>query len=106
MVTLKNPLTGVVVKAPTGFSWTTLFFGFFVPLLRGNYGYAGICLICSMFTFGISNLVFSFLINKHHIKHLLTKGYKPDTTEDTSCLVSLDIGYSEGSSPIKIKEAA
>ena len=30
----KNPRTGIIKIAPTGFSWTVLLFGFLVPLHR------------------------------------------------------------------------
>lgn len=33
---LKNPESAKIKKAPIGFSWTVLFFGFWIPLFRGD----------------------------------------------------------------------
>ncbi|MGL4677473.1 MAG: HrgC protein [Brevinema sp.] len=37
IVFLQNRHTGQIKKAILGFSWTTFFFGMFVPLLRGDF---------------------------------------------------------------------
>ena len=42
MIILKHERTGKMKKCPTGFSWTTFVFGFFVPLFRGNFKWAAI----------------------------------------------------------------
>lgn len=92
MIRFKHP-NGFFKEAPTGFSWTTLFFGFLVPLLRGWYGYSAICFIASLFTFGISSLVFPFLINAHYAKHLLEQGYQPDSDQDKMLLQIMGISF-------------
>ena len=61
----------------TGFSWTVLLFGCFVPLFRKDWKYFGIQLLFNILTFGLSNLVFSFIYNKLYIKNLLRNGYIP-----------------------------
>lgn len=61
------------VKA--GFSWTTLFFGCFVPLVRGDFKWALIMFLCSLVTCGISLLVFPFIYNKIYIRELQSKGF-------------------------------
>ena len=35
MIVLKHS-TGLIKECPTGYSWTTFFFGFFVPAFRGD----------------------------------------------------------------------
>lgn len=36
-VILRNLDTGVIKTSPTGYSWTTLFFGFFPAIFRGDF---------------------------------------------------------------------
>ncbi|PYZ92700.1 hypothetical protein CR194_13670 [Salipaludibacillus keqinensis] len=83
-VRLKND-AGVLKEIKIGFSWTTLFFGFFPALFRGDLKWAAIMFITavavSVFTFGfgawVPGIIFSFVYNKINIKELLDKGYRP-----------------------------
>ena len=74
MYTLKHP-SGVAKTVKKGFSWTMLFFGIFVPLLRGDFKYFILSLIASLVTFGFSWLIFPFFYNKLYLNDLLEKGY-------------------------------
>lgn len=76
-IRLENIHTKEIKEAPIGFSWTTLFFGIFVPLLRGDIKWFIISLALAFFTFGISWLIFPFLYNKQYVKDLVSKGYIP-----------------------------
>lgn len=71
-------------EAPVGFSWTTLFFGFFVPLLRKDLKWFAIMLIAQIFTLGISVLVFPFIYNKLYIKSLISEGYQAHSVKGGS----------------------
>jgi hypothetical protein len=93
MLLLKHPNSGLVKEVPTSFSWTTLFFGGFVPLFRGWYGYGIVCMLVSIFSMGLSNLVYPFFINKHYIQFLLEKGYKPCSEQDVLTIQSQGIMY-------------
>lgn len=76
---------GVAKEVKVGFSWTTLFFGFFPALFRGDLKWAVIMFIASavvgVFTFGLGawvpGIIFSFIYNQMYIKELLEKGYLP-----------------------------
>lgn len=83
MIMLKDS-NGVIKKAPVGFSWTTLFFGFLVPLLRGDLKWAVIMGLVSLaigaITFGIGVffvwVFFAVKYNELYIEDLKEKGYR------------------------------
>ena len=69
---------GNLAKGFVGFSWTTLFFGFFVPLIRGDWKWFFIIIIAALLTFGLANIVFCFIYNKIYTKSLLVdKNFVP-----------------------------
>lgn len=72
---MKNEI-GQVKIVKEGFSWTTLFFGVFVPLYRGDWKWFLIMLIVNLFTYGLGSIVFAFIYNKIYIDDLLAKGYR------------------------------
>ena len=76
IIYLENPHTGCRRQAPQGFSWTTLFFGFFPALFRSDYKWGIIMAICSVITIGFSQLIFCFIYNDLYVKDLLSNGYK------------------------------
>ncbi|MBQ3646346.1 MAG: hypothetical protein IJM82_01660 [Synergistaceae bacterium] len=73
-------------KGVVGFSWTTLFFGFFVPLFRGDITWALIMLGAALFTAGISNIVFACIYNKFYTEKLLQDGFEPVGDSDKTAL--------------------
>ena len=75
-ITLENSNTGQVKLGRVGFSWTVFFFGFFVPLIRGDWKWALIMFLVGSATLGLSNLVFMFMYNKLHIKDLVFSGFR------------------------------
>ena len=75
MITLKNA-NGVIKSAPQGFSWTTLLFGIFPALLRGDIKWALIMGVVALITLGMSWLIFPFFYNKLYLDDLMNKGYK------------------------------
>lgn len=68
---------GVQKEAFVGFSWTMFFFGFFVPLFRGDIKWFLILLILFFLSFGIAQFILCFLYNKFYTVNLLEQGYKP-----------------------------
>jgi hypothetical protein len=75
-----------------GFSWTTFFFGFFVPLIRKDWKWFGIMIGISIAAqviasstenyaltgiTAIAQIVLAFIYNGIHAKELLAQGYEP-----------------------------
>lgn len=104
MVMMKHPNSGIVKEVPTGFSWTTFFFGWLVPAVRGCYGYSCMFFLATLCTAGIAQLVYPFFVNKHYIQSLLEKGYKPCSENDVLVIQAQGIMYT--SNEKKIAEAA
>lgn len=75
MYILENE-NGVRKEVKDGFSWTMLFFGVFVPLVRGDWKWLIISFFTAFVTAGISWLVFPFFYNKLYRQDLLNSGYK------------------------------
>ena len=91
-VLLKHPATGLTTKGYVGFSWTYLFFGFFVPLFRGELSVAALHCLFSMLTFGIWQLFACFLYNKQYMVRMIEKGYVLADNEDVNRLARIKIG--------------
>ena len=83
-VVFENAHTGHVKEAPVGFSWTVFFLGFFPPLFRGDWKWAVIMFLLWALTWGLSNIVFSFLYNNLYIKDLIGSGFKAKSIDTGS----------------------
>lgn len=77
MKTIMKNQFGAVKTVKVGFSWTMLLFGFFVPLVRGDWKWAILSLALSFITAGICWIVLPFFYNKFYIKGLIEKGWLP-----------------------------
>ena len=87
VITLEHPVSGIQKTAPLGFSWTTLFFGPFPALLRGDVRNAFIIfLLCYV---GLGGIIYAFIYNKAYLKRLLSKGYKITRVDSSSSIEEL-----------------
>ena len=76
-IRMENIHTKEIKEAVIGFSWTSLLFGAFVPLLRGDLLWFVIFMILAIMTMGLAWLAVPFIYNKMYIKKLIEKGYIP-----------------------------
>lgn len=82
-IALRHKESGIVKDGFYGFSWTTLFFGFFPALFRGDFitfiGGFVVSLIIGVLTLGIGaffiGLVWAFMYNKYYTRKLIERGY-------------------------------
>lgn len=88
MIHLKNPITWKIIECPTGFSWTSLIFWFWVPLLRGDFLWFFLYLIISFITFGIFCFIFPFIYNSLFIRSHLKSGHTPSDINSRNYLKS------------------
>ncbi|MGO2118365.1 MAG: SHOCT domain-containing protein [Fusobacterium sp.] len=82
---------GGIKNAPTGFSWTTLFFGFFPAIIRGDLKWGIIMFIIAIVTGGLSWFIFPFIYNKIYIKSLIEAGYTPKSSSGENILRSMGL---------------
>ncbi len=86
--------SGIERKCFVGYSWTYFFFGFFVPIFRGEISIGIFHLIFSIVTFGLFQLVMPFLYNKQASVRLLVNGWELNDTEENNLFASAKIGIS------------
>ena len=99
-VAMKQHSTGLLKDGYFGFSWTTLLFGFFPALFRGDFitfiGGFVVSMIIGFMTFGVGafliGLVWAFMYNKYYTRKLLEKGYTFNDSEVVNTQASVAVG--------------
>jgi len=76
-IRLENIHTKEIKEIAIGFSWTSLLFGAFVPLLRGDIVWFILSIIIAIVTAGIGWFFIAFIYNKIYAKKLISQGYIP-----------------------------
>lgn len=94
-VIIQDPNSGLTKDGYYGFSWTYLFFGWFVPLIRGELGTAALHLLFTIFTFGLWQFIVCFLYNKQYMTRMLEKGYILKDSEEAMTNARESIGISQ-----------
>lgn len=82
---------GISKMVPVGFSWTTLFFGFFVPLFRGDFIWFIIMLILTAMSLGIINFILCFFYNRIYVSKFINDGWRPADDYSANILKSKGI---------------
>ena len=77
-----------------GFSWTYLFFGWFVPIIRGELGVGALHLLFTFVTFGIWQIIVCFLYNKQYMTRMLTNGWELAGTDEENRNARAALGMS------------
>ena len=80
-VRIIHSVSGIAKNGFIGYSWTYLFFGWFVPVVRGELGVGVLHLVITLVSFGLSQLIFPFLYNRQYMNRMLTSGWRLDPTD-------------------------
>jgi hypothetical protein len=91
-IAIKHPQSGLIQNGYVGYSWTYLFFGFWVPLIRGELGVAALHFFFTCITLGLWQFVVSFLYNKQYMTRKLMKGWVLADSADRNLLAAGKIG--------------
>ena len=94
-IVFKHKDSGINKNGFVGYCWTYFFFGFFVPIFRGEISIGIFHLIFSLLTFGLFQLVMPFLYNKQYSTRLLTNGWELNDTDEKNELARLKIGIAK-----------
>jgi hypothetical protein len=91
-VKIKHSQSNLVKNGFYGFSWTYFFFGFWVPLIRGELGVAALHFLFTVITFGLWQLIVSFLYNKQYMTRMLTNGWDLSDNNDINESARIALG--------------
>lgn len=91
-VLIRHAQSGLTRNGYVGFSWTYLFFGWFVPLFRGELGTAALHLLFSIFTLGLWQLIFCFIYNRQYMTRMLTGGWELADSDAKNQLAAARLG--------------
>ncbi|MSQ65120.1 MAG: hypothetical protein EXR37_02000 [Limnohabitans sp.] len=80
-VRIIHSVSGIAKNGYMGYSWTYLFFGWFVPVVRGELGVGVLHLVITLVSFGLSQLIFPFLYNRQYMNRMLTSGWVLDSAD-------------------------
>lgn len=75
VIMMREPQTGITKKGFYGFSWTSLFFGGFPAIIRGDLAIGILVLIANILTCGVAAIIWAFVYNKKYTLNLIEKGY-------------------------------
>ncbi len=91
-VIIKHVPSGLTRKGYYGYSWTYLFFGWLVPVFRGDLGIAALHLLFTMVTLGWWQIIVSFLYNRQYMTRMLTNGWSLADGEANNALAAAALG--------------
>ena len=99
-INVKHNESGIQKNCFVGYSWTYFFFGFFVPIFRGEISIGVFHLIFSLVTFGIFQLIMPFLYNKQYSTRLLNNSWSLNDSEENNSIarqkIELQLNKSNG----------
>jgi hypothetical protein len=75
-ISLVHTGSGLLENGYYGYSWTYFFFGFLVPIFRGEIGIGLLHLVFSVLTGGLFQIIMSYLYNKQYTQRQILAGWE------------------------------
>jgi len=94
-VLIKHTQSGIVKNGYVGYCWTYLIFGWFVPVIRGEIGIGALHFLFTLITFGLFQIIMSFLYNKQFMVRQLTNGYELSDEESINSMAKQRLGIAD-----------
>lgn len=91
-VLIKHQQSGLVRKGYVGYCWTYFFFGWLVPIFRGEIGVGVLHLLLTSVSLGLFQLVMPFLYNRQFMTRQLTSGWQLSDDETVMAEARLKLG--------------
>lgn len=91
-IVFKHKDSGINKNGFVGYCWTYFFFGFFVPIFRGEILIGVLHLIFSLVTFGLFQLIMPFLYNKQYSTRMLNESWSLNDSEENNAIARQKIG--------------
>ena len=83
-ILVRHTGSGIIKNGYVGWSWSYLVFGWLVPVFRGEIAVGMFHMVLTFFTFGLFQIIMSFLYNKQYMTRLLTTGWVLSDTEENN----------------------
>jgi hypothetical protein len=99
-VLMRHSQSGLTRKGYVGFSWTYLFFGWFVPLFRGELVIAALHLLFTLVTGGLWQLIVCFLYNRQYMTRMLTSGWTLADSDGRNALAAAKLDIVPAARPL------
>lgn len=101
-IPMRHPKNGLTKNGFYGFSWTTLFFGGFPALFRGDFitflGLFSVLFVVGIITTGVGAFIlmiaWAFMYNKHYTRKLIERGYRFNGSAEQNKAAASAIGVS------------
>lgn len=90
-IQLKHSVSNSLKEVKYGFSWSSLFFGPIIPLLRGDIIWCILWFVLTGSTVLLFWMIFPFIYNKLYLKKLLSSGYIPANKPSENFLLSKNL---------------
>ena len=91
----KRNQSGLIKKGHVGYCLTYFFFGWLVPIVRGEIGIGVLHLVLTVVSFGAFQfLIMPYLYNKQYMTRLLTQGWQLHDSEENTRYAQQKLGIS------------